>query len=194
MVIITWPFVILTKFYFSIEFCGFYVLHYTRKSSKKFIQNEMIMFCHKYMSLRDFDNFLRYKTVLFPRLIIWFSTFSCLFPDWYIHETLSTCNERLGHWGVQLNEPSWFLLEKKISHIFFIFCFPIDTFMTVFIIWFSKFFYVFPDWYNHETHFACNEELRHRGLNDIYWNHRLFGYRREGYPFFFYVWIYIGFP
>ena len=27
------------------------------KISKKFIQNEMIMFCHKCMSLRDFDNF-----------------------------------------------------------------------------------------------------------------------------------------
>ena len=26
--------------------------------------------------------------------------------------------------------------------------------------------WVFPDWYIHETHFACNEKLRHRGVKE----------------------------
>ena len=76
--------------------------------------------------------------------------------------------KRNDHVFPKLNEPSWFLqifvLENNIFHIF-IFCFPIDTSMKLFIIWFSNFFYLFPDWYNHETHFACNEEPRHRGHN-----------------------------
>ena len=41
------------------------------------------------------------------------------------------------------------------------FCFPIDTSMKSFITWLSNFLYLFPDWYIHETSFACNEELRH---------------------------------
>ena len=36
--------------------------------------------------------------------------------------------------------------------------------MKLFINWCSKFSYLFPDWYTHETRFACNEELRHRGV------------------------------
>ena len=59
-----------------------------------------------------------------------------------------------------------FLCQKAIFFIFFIFCFPIDTSMKLFITWFSKFFYLFPDWYTHENHFACNEELRHRGVKN----------------------------
>ena len=60
-----------------------------------------------------------------------------------------------------------FLCWKTIFFIFFIFCFPIDTLMKLFITWFSKFLYLFPDWYTNETHFACNEELRHRGVKKI---------------------------
>ena len=77
--------------------------------------------------------------------------------------------KRNDHVFPKLNEPSWFLqifvLENNIFHIF-IFCFRIDTSMKLFITWFSKFLYLFPDWYTHETHFACNEELRHRGLKN----------------------------
>ena len=35
------------------------------KFCKKVLQNEMIMFLHKCMSLRDFDNFLCQKTLFF---------------------------------------------------------------------------------------------------------------------------------
>ena len=65
-----------------------------------------------------------------------------------------------------------FLCSKTIFFIFFIFCFPIDTSMKLFITWFSKIFYLFPDWYIHETHFACNKELRHRDVKK--------GYRQKG--------------
>ena len=58
-----------------------------------------------------------------------------------------------------------FLCKKTIFFIFFIFCFPIDTSMKLFITRFSKCFYLFSDWSIHKTHFARNEELRDWGVN-----------------------------
>ena len=46
----------------------------------KVMQNEMIMFLHNYMSLRDFKSFFVLKNI--------FDNFYVLFPDWYIHETI----------------------------------------------------------------------------------------------------------
>ena len=59
----------------------------------------MIMFCQKSVSLGDF---FKWKTVQLPPLVIWFWQCFCLFPDWYIDEPFSACNERLGHLGVKL--------------------------------------------------------------------------------------------
>ena len=44
---------------FFIKFDDFVCFITPEKNRTKIIQNEMIMFCHKCMSLRNFDNFLR---------------------------------------------------------------------------------------------------------------------------------------
>jgi len=97
MVIITWPFVILTNFCFFMEFCEFYVLHYTRKMRQKNHARRNDHYSPKMYEPSRFDNSLLWKTVLLPQLVIWFSKFLCLFPDWYIDEPFSVCNERLGY-------------------------------------------------------------------------------------------------
>ena len=115
-----------------------------------------------YMSLRNFDFFSFFLEIL------------CFFVPHYTRQILQKIDaKRNDHVFPKLNEPSWFLqifvLENNIFHIFY---------------------FLFPDWYIHETihnlifkififvsrlihprnEFACNEELRHRGVIDKGWN------------------------
>ena len=127
-----------------------------------------------FFSILEISKFLGFQNV-FPKLHepSWFWIFfvfswnSLLFCA-SLHATDLEKNDtkRNDHVFPKLNEPSWFLqifvLENNIFHIFY-FLFP-NTYVKLFISWFSTFLCLFPDWYTHETHFACNEELRHRGV------------------------------
>ena len=80
-------------FVFSLNSLAFVCLTTRDRFCKKVMQNEMIMFLHKWTSLRDFNSFLSQKS--------FFHHFYVLFPDWYIHETSIVCNEELRRSGVK---------------------------------------------------------------------------------------------
>ena len=119
------------------------------------------------MSLRDREIFLFFLEIL------------CFFVPYYTRQVLQKIDaKRNDHVFPKLNEPSWILPDfcvRKQYFSYFLFCFPIDTSMKLLITWFSKFLHLFPDWYIHEKHFACNEELRHRGVKKNFTYHLIQG-------------------